>query len=213
MTNEYRYLGYGITDRNGVAILDHDQNGNPLNHSYTGVGEGVVDFIASTDNPIEEGSLLSQNIEIVDYIGIDNGTSDNHNDNIWTPSEIVSQKFNRGSEYTTFNSTSVSNVYIPISEDVCIEFDIMANTDYSNSRLITIRNGTSILLSVVRNDLVISQSAFSHIKLEIIDNSCTVTNTDNQRSVTGSVTGFNRFYLRVGADETLQFKNLKYYPL
>ena len=59
----------------------------------------------------------------------------------------------------------------------------------------------------------ISANEFSHIKIEINDNQCTITNTDTDRSVTGDVTGFNRFYFRIGANESIQFKNLKIYSI
>ena len=50
MTKHYVYKGYGITNENGVAHLDHDANGDPINHSYTGVGAGEIDFVASLDD-------------------------------------------------------------------------------------------------------------------------------------------------------------------
>ena len=55
----YRYIGYGVTDSNGVAHLDHDPQGNPIN-GYTGTGAGEVDVIASTDNPITGSSIVSE---------------------------------------------------------------------------------------------------------------------------------------------------------
>ena len=56
----YIYLGYGVTDSNGVAKLDHDANGDPISHSYTGTGAGEIDIVASLDNPIGEGSIQSE---------------------------------------------------------------------------------------------------------------------------------------------------------
>lgn len=41
-----RYLGYGVTNSQGIATLDHDADGNPITHSYTGVGAGEVDIFA-----------------------------------------------------------------------------------------------------------------------------------------------------------------------
>ena len=56
----YRYLGYGTTDANGVA-----------HYTYTGTGAGEVDVIASLDNPISEGSIVSETYEVLDCIYID----------------------------------------------------------------------------------------------------------------------------------------------
>ena len=58
----YKYLGYGVTDENGVAHLDHDANGDPLTHSYTGVGAGEIDVLASLDNPITSSSIVSETL-------------------------------------------------------------------------------------------------------------------------------------------------------
>ena len=70
----YRYLGYGVTNSNGVAHLDHDPQGNPIN-GYTGTGAGEVDVIASTDNPISSGSIVSEPYNVWDTIFYDDGLS------------------------------------------------------------------------------------------------------------------------------------------
>jgi len=64
MTN-YRYLGYGTTNSNGVAHLDHDPQGNPIN-GYTGTGAGEIDVLASTDNPITSSSIVSEPYPVFD---------------------------------------------------------------------------------------------------------------------------------------------------
>ena len=78
MTTVYRYLGYGTTDSNGVAKLDHDANGDEISHSYTGTGAGEVDVVGSTDAPadISDGSFQSETYSIMDYIVYDTGYSD-----------------------------------------------------------------------------------------------------------------------------------------
>ena len=62
----YKYLGYGVTDSNGVAKLDHDAEGQELQHSYTGVGAGEIDVVASLDNPIVDGSIVSGTFSVFD---------------------------------------------------------------------------------------------------------------------------------------------------
>lgn len=76
----YIYLGYGVTDSNGVAKLDHDANGDPISYSYTGTGAGEIDIVASLDNPIGEGSIQSEIYEVIDALFYDSATSDRSNE-------------------------------------------------------------------------------------------------------------------------------------
>ena len=80
MTN-YRYLGYGVTDSNGVAHLDHDATGEPISHSYTGVGAGEIDVVASLDNPVVEGSIVSGTLPVLDYLWYDKAIGEHKSSN------------------------------------------------------------------------------------------------------------------------------------
>ena len=71
----YKYLGYGVTNENGVAKLDHDSEGQEISHSYTGVGAGEVDVVASLDNPVESGSIVSETYSILDALFYDEAIS------------------------------------------------------------------------------------------------------------------------------------------
>ena len=62
----YQLIGSGTTNSQGVAVMNKDANGNPLTHSYTGVGAGELDLIASLDNPIQTSSLVSENHPVQD---------------------------------------------------------------------------------------------------------------------------------------------------
>ena len=87
----YRYLGYGITNEQGIAHLDHDANGDPITHSYTGTGAGELDIIASLDDStkISESSIQSETYSIFDYLCYDGGvTGDKSSD--WTASSGIS---------------------------------------------------------------------------------------------------------------------------
>ena len=66
----YRYLGYGITNDKGIAKLEFDANGNPIDHSYTGTGAGELDIIASLDDSskISDSSIQSETYAVVDGI-------------------------------------------------------------------------------------------------------------------------------------------------
>ena len=72
----YKYLGWGITNENGVAKLDHDAQGQEIEHSYTGTGAGEIDVLASLDNPIVEGSIVSETYEVLDCIKYDDMETD-----------------------------------------------------------------------------------------------------------------------------------------
>ena len=71
----YRYLGYGVTNSNGVAHLDHDPQGNPIN-GYTGTGAGEIDVVASLDNPVESGSIVSGTLPIFDCVLVADALTD-----------------------------------------------------------------------------------------------------------------------------------------
>ena len=65
-----RYLGYGYTNAQGIAKLEFDADGEPLSHSYTGVGAGKIDIVA------ESGSLQSETYSILDAIYYDDCSTD-----------------------------------------------------------------------------------------------------------------------------------------
>ena len=57
-----RYLGYGYTNAQGIAKLEFDPDGEPLTHSYTGVGAGIMDIVA------ESGNLESDPYQVYDCL-------------------------------------------------------------------------------------------------------------------------------------------------
>ena len=131
----YRYLGYGITDENGVAKLKYDPNGDEMAHSYTGVGAGEVDIVASTDDPQHiSGTSLQETYPLLDATFYDKGLSGdgNHNDNWFNQNngfDVV-----RGDSYTTLSrkgtgwqrfAPNISSVTTyPFSIGTCIEFKL-----------------------------------------------------------------------------------------
>ena len=94
MTVTYIYKGYGITDENGIAKLDHDAQGNPLTHSYTGTGAGEIDIVASLDSTIGDSSIVSETYSLLDALFYDEAlTNEKWNSNyadVTTNREIVS---------------------------------------------------------------------------------------------------------------------------
>ena len=104
----YKYLGYGVTDSNGVAKLDHDAEGQELQHSYTGVGAGEVDVVASLDNPVSSGSIVSVPCNVIDAERMDSGI-EGTSTNLFSP--MSSNTFIRGTDGTevTYNNTGGSS--------------------------------------------------------------------------------------------------------
>ena len=86
----YRYLGYGITNDKGIAKLEFDANGNPIDHSYTGTGAGELDIIASLDDNthISDSSIQSETYDVWDYIFYDTGIDGTKNTN-WYSSNVT----------------------------------------------------------------------------------------------------------------------------
>jgi hypothetical protein len=96
----YRLIGTGTTNAQGVAICSNN---------YVGTGKGEVDFIASTDNPIVEGSLQSVPSSVIDGIFRDGGTSSDHNDSWTNVSSNIDRT--RAESYTTLTRKADSSSF------------------------------------------------------------------------------------------------------
>ena len=101
----YKYLGYGVTNESGVAKLEYNSEGQKRDHSYTGVGAGEIDVVASLDNPVESGSIVSETLPVLDTLMYDTGTDATHN--IWTGS---TSNLTRGSEYSRLEESTIGSM-------------------------------------------------------------------------------------------------------
>lgn len=132
MTN-YTYLGWGTTDSNGVAKLDHDANDDPLSHSYTGSGVGEVDVVASLDKPIVSGSVVSQPSTVIDAICYDTGISGTANDSMWND---INSILKRTSDYSYLDGVLWNTIVVklnnsqslPFNNGICVELDVVEVT-------------------------------------------------------------------------------------
>ena len=216
----YRYLGYGITDSNGEAKLEYDENGNHLDHSITGTGAGELDIVASLDNPIGSGSLVSEIYEVWDYIVYDNGTSSDHKD-IWDISKCT---LDRGEEYSEiteseeygFIRTKQANA---IPKDCIMEFDYMNVDGAIGNNMFGIYSSANQYITVI-NFLYLgnlSIGAWHHIKIKIENGLMTVTNTTNSTVYTLNLTIPTEkiLFLFMTTNQTTKarFKNFKAYPV
>lgn len=129
----YRYLGYGITDENGIAKLDHDANGDPITHSYTGTGAGKVDIVASLDDQshISDSSIQSETYEVLDakiFETFDNNTKQS----TWATMRCVST--------TTYTIEDNSLKTTAFPQWAWIDYYIMPNSSHSLEELNSITN-------------------------------------------------------------------------
>ena len=123
----YKYLGYGVTNENGVAKLEYNSEGQKRDHSYTGVGAGEVDVLASLDNPVSQGSIVSGTYPVWDTIRYDDGTG-----TVWSPNANASVTmeddgalFEKTANYGTVYIGSNQQIH-PI--DTVMEFDVVSET-------------------------------------------------------------------------------------
>jgi hypothetical protein len=217
MTTTYTPIGYGITDENGIAKLDHDMNGDSLTHSYTGTGAGKVDIVASLDSEIGDGSLVSETYELLDCKMYDDGTSSSNSK--WNiPNGCT---FSRNPESTEISESDASSWSQPmvnqaLPPNVCIEFDFKQNdglttsffyavnkqlsTGYINGRGLSQFNGTL--------------NTWYHVKIEVGETSTTT--TMNNTSSTFSYEAISQFYFGFWLSReisSIEFKNLRIYPI
>ena len=131
----YRYLGYGITNNEGVATLDHDAQGNPINHSYTGTGAGEIDIVASLDDSshISDSSLQSEIYELIDGTFKDMATLSDHNDNwyIRLPNLTTITREANGTviEWTGPYPHVIAQNGTYYTVPMAFEFDLLSNTN------------------------------------------------------------------------------------
>ena len=212
----YRYLGYGITNEQGIATLDHDAQGNPITHSYTGTGAGKVDIVASLDDSshISESSIQSETYELMDAMYYDPALSGNHNDSIWyKPTATLT----RGDDGSVVHPTSAwggiqlgstsQAIFIPV--ETVIEFDLI---DFSPSFIIQMRSGVQQSGNWVYCEPV---KYTGHQRWEIHSNTQKIM-VDGvvKQNMTQNLGESYRFsFLSQNTTDTCKFANLKIYPL
>jgi len=166
----YRYLGSGTTDSNGRATL-----------TYTGVGAGEVDIVASLDNPITSDSLKSNVIPVMDGNFADVGLLGNCNDTGWSYSTTNLSRV-RGTNGTTLtNNSGASRPYAVNKPETTadlydwfgsyiVEFDIVEHTGNTVRLYFVDKNGASVYFSLVG----ISAINNNHVKVVNTGNMFTV---------------------------------------
>lgn len=95
---DYRLIGIGRTDSNGVAVCDTN---------YVGTGKGKVDIIASTENPIVQGSLQSGTYNVLDCVSYDAGIyGDSNTRDVYYYTNGLTRTVETDGSGTTFSVTN-----------------------------------------------------------------------------------------------------------
>lgn len=210
MTN-YKFIGTGTTDASGVARLTKDPQGQTIN-GYTGTGNGEIDFIASLDNPIVDGSIVSEPYDVFDTIAYFDGVVNNHFTN------AVETSITGGINLT---STSINNIFqkngeqlfIPTNTDFCIEFDVIN----SNQWVVYLFKATNTRYKQI-GGVIPTTSTYKNIKyvysngaVEMFIDKVSQVITSNVEITDVSYCGFG--FIDWQSDLDCTVKNLKVYPI
>jgi hypothetical protein len=214
----YKYLGYGVTNSKGKAKLDHDKNGDPITHSYTGTGAGELDIIASLDNPstISDSSIQSEIYSLLDNIAYDDGIGGNTNYHINNPN-LVRTVENDGALLTNNGTGTYYWCILPpnttvttltetkvFTGDVIIEADILScdsdtsiqiNADSTLSRKLTTFGETPLT-----------------VKMKVVNNTVYRWNGTSWTEM-GDITTSYGIRFGVSAGTSLKYRNFKVYSI
>ena len=215
----YRYLGYGVTNENGIAKLDHKPNGDPLTNSYTDIGAGKVDLVASLDDEITEDSLVSQPTTLTDCIMYETGTGSSVNAMIrWSGSSSVTptndglSMVNNGSSGTTYVGIDKEGTSSSVTdwiewEDFVFEFEAVSN----DGCVFQLRPATSTMVQYYLNNLTagdIFRAEYTNGTVKLFKNN--VQQGGDYSFTDGELTAI-RFGIPNGKSATI--KNITLYPI
>jgi len=193
-----RLIGTGVTNSQGVAIMNKDPSGNTIT-GYTGEGRGKLQIIAVS------GNIQSEIYELYDVLFKDIGTSTDYTD--WRTSSTVD--IARNTEYTTVSpkdSTVFSNRAVDlVSGANCIEFDV--NINVSTTFLSLRRDSTTVTnLSNEYLGIATELDQWHHIRIEWNE-------TQYRAIVDGNIKEYrtlsntpNRFQFSINANTGLEIK-------
>ena len=218
----YKYLGYGVTDTNGVAKLDHDAEGQELQHSYTGVGAGEVDVVASLDNPVSSGSIVSETLPVLDCIFMDYKSDGTHNTDYYKSNNAtVTSSDGEITVYATANGMYISNQVITGDFEAIFQCKNVNGTGvrvgFANSNSSSFNKSARVLFTY---------SDYYYLKFRRVSGTWTVSRSINGETWTdystldaSSLTSEDCYfmvYVQIpsGSDERrLTYKDLRIYPI
>lgn len=150
----YKYLGWGKTNENGVAKLEYNSEGQKFDHSYTGVGAGEIDVVASLDKPIVDGSIVSEIFPVFDYFLYDSGVTGTKNPNVTIGTNVTEQVTSNGTVLTCTNGTSLATAQYTYTKVIGGDFEAYITLTTPSSILMGFYGGSDsarISISNVEN--------------------------------------------------------------
>ena len=211
----YRFIGTGETDASGVARLTKDPQGQTIS-GYTGSGVGEVDFVASLDNPIESGSIVSVPYSVLDATFKDIGTSTNYG--TWTSTDFTGTKIERNSEYTTLipeDTWDTQNKSIS-DTDLCIEFDCnLTFSDAIENHFLRFYKSNASVTSITPLRLGLVSGQWSHIKLVRNGTTVNITVDGTSKTPLTGATSIDEFRVIMSNAKitNMKYKNFMIYPV
>ena len=182
-----RLIGTGITNAQGIAIMNKDAQGETIT-GYTGVGAGKLQIIA------ESGTLQSETYELLDCYKYDSGMLDYSN--IWTVSGTAT--LSRDTQYSTITeNTSETTAYVTIGNIALtsyrIEVDVYQVDGTQDEWSVTVLTSDYSSITSVNSKL----GEWKHISIDLTD-----------------IEANSRIRVNTGGSCTeLRFKNFKVYPI
>jgi hypothetical protein len=210
----YRYLGYGITNEQGIATLDHDANGDLITHSYTGTGAGEIDIVASLDDNthISERSIQSRTYPVWDTLCYDIATTGKKS-SAWSNPDGISIVTN--DDGTTLSD--VANYYSStntMTGDFRLEFEIKTTGGVGRFGVYTSNLSKSSHVNITENDWVHFRITRQNgvVTFERSTDGVTwITGTWGSNTLTTETCGF-KFY-NLATNRTISYRNMKCYAI
>jgi len=203
-----RLIGTGVTNENGIAVLNKDPNNQTIS-GYTGTGSGLIDIVAEV---VVDGSIFQSNTyEVMDYINFDNGLDGDSSD-IWTGATTSLTRTSTGSVFSSTSAQKITTTAL-INGDFEATFEAYGTGSplwgvedaNSNRTRFYMRNDESFTYyNITRINGVITA------KYSLDGN--TWTNLTAQSSDVTSADCYFLFHNNSGT-KTTTFKNLKIYPI
>lgn len=195
----YRLIGTGTTDDNGVATC---------NNVYTGTAKGEVDIVASTDNPIVQGSLLSETYELLDATFYDKASNGVHNR--W---DIENASIDYSNDYLELSSTNGTQFHVlNMSDGNIIEFDYYCTS--LTEQAISLRQSSTSVWGRSLQQMGIDVNTWCNVKIKVNNGEWWIwVNGIDKTPTFHSIGEFNRFFLRVTNDYRIRYKNFVVYPV
>ena len=134
----YRLIGTGTTNAQGIARCSNN---------YVGTGKGEVDLVASTDNPIVQGSIQSGTYEVLDnvlYFKGDTVTSNfrsNSNITLSVDDGFVKITPSTNNQWQQFSVGGQNTGWLDPTKDYRVEFDILVPSTVSANPQAYIKGG------------------------------------------------------------------------